>query len=129
MSRPQRGRPAAMLWLGLWFALAILFGVMVIDAWQRRAPAVVWLFWFLPLAVLLPGIFRDRLRSVAWLSFLTLLYFVAAVQRIFAEPGSPRAIVELLAVISLFLASMFYIRQRGPELRLAQDAREGELPE
>ena len=117
-----------MLWLALWVSIAVLIGAMAIDAWQRRAPALFWLLLFLPLAVLLPGIIRDRLRSVAWLSFLTLLYFVAAVQRIFAEPGSPRAIVELLAVISLFLASMFYIRQRGPELRPAPDG-QGEAPE
>ncbi|MEM6774189.1 MAG: DUF2069 domain-containing protein [Pseudomonadota bacterium] len=118
-----------MLWLGLWIALATLLLAITTDAWQRRAPVVVWLVWLLPLAVLLPGVLRDRLRSVAWLSFLTLLYFVAAVQRIFAEPESLRAIVQLLAVISLFLASMFYIRQRGPELRPAQDARDGEHPE
>ncbi len=118
-----------MLWLALWVSIAVFAGAMAIDAWQRRAPALFWLLWFLPLAVLLPGILRDRLRSVAWLSFLTLLYFVAAVQRIFAEPGSPRALVELLAVISLFLASMFYIRQRGPELRPAQDGPQGEAPE
>jgi hypothetical protein len=49
---------------------------------------------------------------MAWLSFVTLMYFVAAVQRIFAEPGSARAQVELLAVIALFLATMFYVRMR-----------------
>ena len=129
MSLPARGRSAATLWLALWVSIAVLFGAMAIDAWQRGAPPLVWLFWFLPLGVLLPGILRDRLRSVAWLSFLTLLYFVVAVQRIFAEPDSVRAIVQLVAVIALFMASMFYIRQRGPELRAASDAPQGEAPE
>jgi uncharacterized membrane protein len=63
---------------------------------------------------------RDRMRAVIWVSFVTLLYFLFAVQRVFAEPDSVRAIVELVAVIGLFNSSMFYVRYRARELR--QDA-------
>jgi uncharacterized membrane protein len=86
----------------------------------------VWVLWYLPLLVLVPGMLRDRLRSVAWLSFVSLMYFVVGVQRLFAEPGSLRAQVELLAVIGLFMASMFYVRQRGRELRAAAPAQQGD---
>jgi uncharacterized membrane protein len=95
--------------------------VLAIDAWVRRVPVVVGAIWFLPLLILIPGMARDRLRSVAWMSFVTLMYFVSGVQRVFAEPESLRAVAELSSVIALFLCSMLYIRQRGRELRASTD--------
>ncbi|MEE4279604.1 MAG: DUF2069 domain-containing protein [Halieaceae bacterium] len=120
-SATARGRASKLLWLGLWSTLALHAATMVADGLQRDVPAVVWLLWFLPLLVLIPGLLRDRLRSAAWLSFVTLMYFVVAVQRLFAEPDSVRASLELLAVVGVFLTSMFYIRSRGPELRAATE--------
>ncbi|MEE4108484.1 MAG: DUF2069 domain-containing protein [Halieaceae bacterium] len=116
-----RGTASTWLWLALWTSFLTLGVTMAIDGVGRSVPVVVWLLWYLPIAVFIPGMLRDRLRSMAWLSFVTLMYFVAAVQRIFAEPGSARAQLELLAVIALFLATMFYVRMRGPELRAARD--------
>jgi len=121
---PPRGTSSHWLHIGLWVALGVLIAVLALDAWRRQVPLVIGLFWFAPLAILLPGLLRDRLRSVAWLSFVTLLYFVGGVQRVFAEPDSPRAVLELLSVIALFLCSMFYIRQRGRELRAARPEEE-----
>lgn len=119
MSLP-RGTGVAWIWRGLWAGLVLLFATQIWDAWQRAVPAVIWIFWFLPLLVLLPGVVRDRLRSVTWLAFVSLLYFVWAVLRLFAEPHSPRALMEMFAVILLFVCSMFYVRQRARELRAAE---------
>ena len=118
----DRGVAAGWWWRGLWLSLAVLLGTQAWDAWQRAAPVLVLFFWFAPLLVVIPGMLRDRLRSVAWLSFVSLLYFVWAILRIFAEPESPRAQLELLAVIALFLCSMLYLRARGKELRSQHDA-------
>lgn len=112
-----RGSLTRWLWSGLWFGLLLLATTLLIDGFRRAVPLPVWGLWFLPLLVILPGLLRDRLRSVVWLCFVTLLYFVAAVQRLFAEPGSERALAELCAVILLFVCAMFYIRQRARELR------------
>ena len=117
----QRGRLAWRLWMGLWLSLAVLLGAQGVYAWQRAAPVVVWLCLFLPLLVLLPGLYRDRLRSVVWLSFVSLMYFLWSVLRVFAQPDSLRAQVELLAVVVLFLCAMFYIRQRARELRAVSE--------
>lgn len=117
----QRGRVAWRLWMGLWLSLAVLLGAQGVYAWQRAAPVVVWLCLFLPLLVLLPGLYRDRLRSVVWLSFVSLMYFLWSVLRVFAQPDSLRAQVELLAVVVLFLCAMFYIRQRARELRAVSE--------
>lgn len=121
-----RGASTRSLWIGLWVSLLLVAAAMIVDGVQRSVPLPVWVLWFLPLLILVPGMLRDRLRSFVWLSFVTLLYFVAAVQRIFAEPGSARAQLELAAVIVLFLCAMFYIRQRARELRgPATDSTEG----
>ena len=117
----RRGRVARRLWMGLWLSLAVLLGAQGVYAWQRSAPLAVWLFLFLPLLVLLPGLYRDRLRSVVWLSFVSLMYFLWSVLRVFAQPDSLRAQVELLAVVVLFLCAMFYIRQRARERRAVSE--------
>ena len=122
----RRGTVALWWWAGLWASLAVVFATLAWDGWQRSVPAVVLFFWFAPLLILVPGMLRDRLRSVAWLSFVSLLYFIWAILRIFAEPGSPRAQLELAAVIALFICSMLYVRSRGRELRARQ---ESEAPE
>lgn len=117
----RRGRGARRLWMGLWLSLVVLLGAQGVYAWQRSAPVAVWLCLFLPLLVLLPGLYRDRLRSVVWLSFVSLMYFLWSVLRVFAQPDSLRAQVELLAVVVLFLCAMFYIRQRARELRAVSE--------
>ena len=78
--------------------------------------------WVLPILILLPGVLKDRLRTVAWLCFVSLLYFLIAVPRSFAEPGNLRTLLELVSVIGLFVSTMFYLRFRGRALRAEADA-------
>ena len=124
MSEPKISRQGASLWfwLGLWVSVVVLLGTQIYDAWQRSAPVVVWLMWVLPILILLPGVLKDRLRTVAWLCFVSLLYFLIAVPRSFAEPGNLRTLLELVSVIGLFISTMFYLRFRGRALRAEADA-------
>lgn len=112
-----RGTNVLWIWLGTWCGLLMLLGTQALDAWQRSVPAALLFFWFVPLLILIPGILRDRLRSYTWLAFISLMFFVFAVLRLFAEPASFRAQTELVAVILLFMCSMFYVRQRSRELQ------------
>jgi uncharacterized membrane protein len=102
-------------------SVAVLLGCEIADAYLRGAPLVVWALKLAPVLIVLPGVLRDRMRSVVWLSFVSLLYFLFAVQRLFAEPASLRAQLELVAVVLLFLCSMFYVRWRARELRAANE--------
>jgi uncharacterized membrane protein len=114
-----RSRLTLGLWVTLWVAVALLLACEVLDGLRREAPALVMGIKLAPLLVVLPGALRDRMRAVVWLSFVSLLYFLFAVQRVFAEPASPRALLELLAVILVFITSMFYVRFRARERRAA----------
>ena len=87
------------------------------EAWLQQPPWIIWLGKLLPLLIFLPGLLRDRLRSYIWLCFVSLLYFVALVERLFAMPGSPLAVTGMVAVVTLFVAAMMYVRWRARELR------------
>ncbi|MFK7830843.1 MAG: DUF2069 domain-containing protein [Congregibacter sp.] len=117
MERAPRGVASSWLWRVLWLSLVTLLSTQALDAWTRAAPLIVWAVWFTPLLILLPGLLRDRLRSVTWVAFMSLLYFVWVVLRLFAEPTSGRAQLELLAVIGLFISAGFYVRERARDLR------------
>ena len=103
----------------IWVAWGVLVAQQVADAWLHQAPWIVWLAYCLPLLIFLPGMLRDRLRSYIWLCFVCLLYFMRLVVNLFAEPGSTLAIVGTVAVVTLFIAAMMYVRWRAREVRAA----------
>ena len=87
---------------------------------------MIWVAKLMPLLLFLPGIWRENLRSVIWLCFICLGYFVLLVQRLFALPGDAIAITGLAAVVVLFVAAMLYVRWRARALRAAATAVAGE---
>ncbi len=118
----QRGRLTQATWSLSWLAWVTLFLQQATDALIYEMPAIIWFGKLFPLLLFVPGMFRDRLRSFIWLCFVSLLYFVAQVERIFAQPGDMATIVGLVAVVTLFCASMMYVRWRARELRTADTA-------
>lgn len=97
----------------------LLLGQQGLDAGLNGAPWFIWAIKLLPLLLFLPGIYRDNLRSYIWLCFVSNMYFVVLVQRIFAQPGSPLVITGLVAVVLLFTFAMLYVRWRARDLRAA----------
>lgn len=112
-----RGRASAAAHLLVWVSWAVLLLQQLADAWLQQVPWIIWLGKLLPLLIFLPGLLRDRLRSYIWLCFVSLLYFIALVERLFAVPGSPLAVTGMVAVVVLFVAAMMYVRWRARELR------------
>jgi uncharacterized membrane protein len=97
-----------------WF---VLLCVQIIDSWSAQLPWIIWLGKILPLLIFLPGILSSNLRSYLWLCFVCLLYFLALVERLFAQPDSVLAIIGMIAVVALFNASMLFVRWRARELK------------
>ena len=104
-----------------WLSYGLLLLQQGVDAWMQQAPWIVWVIKLLPLLLFLPGMLRDRLRSFIWVCFVCLLYFIVLVQRLFVESGSPLVIVGTVAVVTLFIASMLYVRWRAREWRAASE--------
>lgn len=119
MITATRHGPSAIAFSLSWFGWALLLTQQVADAWLYRLPWILWLGKLLPLLIFLPGMLRDRLHSYIWLCLVCLFYFIALVERLFALPGDPMAITGTVAVVTLFTASMLYVRWRARELRAA----------
>ena len=115
----RRGRASAVAHCMIWVAWVVLVVQQLADAWLHQAPWIVWLAYCLPLLIFLPGMLRDKLRSYIWLCFISLLYFMRLVVKLFAEPGNALAIVGMIAVVTLFIAAMMYVRWRAREVRAA----------
>ena len=114
-----RGRLAAVALAAAWAGWSVLLAQQIADAWQHQLPWIIWLGKLVPLLIFLPGMLRDRLRTFIWLCFVSLLYFIALVERLFALPGNVQAIIGMVAVVTLFIAAMMYVRWRARELRAA----------
>ncbi len=102
----------------VWVSLTALLLQQGAQLWLSNAPAVVWVL-LLPLAIFIPGIIRDNLRSYIWLCFVCLLYFMRLVVAVFATEGGALAITGTVAVVILFISAMMYVRWRARELREA----------
>jgi len=94
----------------------ILMGQQAADAFVHQAPWIVWLGKLLPLMIFVPGIWRDNPRSYIWLCFVSLLYFISLVERVFAQPDDLLSFVGLAAVVMLFCSAMMYVRWRAKTL-------------
>lgn len=103
--------------LATWVSWLVLLVVQVVDAWQMQLPWIIWLGKVVPLLIFLPGMMRDNLRSYIWLCFVSLLYFLVLVERLFAQPDSVLAMIGMFAVVVLFLAAMLFVRWRARELK------------
>ncbi len=98
-------------------SLTLLILAQALDAWVRGAPLGIYLLRILPLAIFLPGLIRDQVRTYIWLCFVILLYFLTVVLRLFYDPADPVAWVAMASIVVFFNAAMLYARWRSQELR------------
>jgi len=120
-------RPSDKAYVLTWLSWLLLLSVQATDAWVHHLPWVLWLGKLLPLLLFLPGMLKNNLRSYIWLCFVSLLYFIAGVERLFAQPGSMLAVLGMLAVVVLFIAAMLFVRWRARELKAALNVPAGEV--
>ena len=111
-SMHARARVAAFIMKFSYFGLLI---ALTLSTWvwvqEGRQPSVtIWLIRLIPLAIFVSGLWKENLRSIAWLCFVVLLYFVMAV----TESMSPFALwinyVELAMTVLLFCSATIFIR-------------------
>ena len=71
---------------------------------------VVFIVQALPLALLLPSLIKKVYRAYSWLCFVTLIYFIFAVQRVFLSNSQVSDYIFLTMTVCLFLTSMMASR-------------------
>lgn len=99
-----------------WISFAVLFLQQLAEVWSLGAPWIIWLAVLLPLAIFVPGMARDNLRSYIWLCFVSLLYFMRLVVSLFADYTNALSIIGMVAVVLMFCSAMMYVRWRSREL-------------
>jgi uncharacterized membrane protein len=109
-----------------WGSLLLLALLQLVESVLQQPPLLVWIVRVLPLLIFVPGMRKDNLRSYIWLCFVCLLYFMTLVLRLFAQPTNPVAILAMICVVTLFVASMLYVRWRAQELKKENPDAQGE---
>jgi len=118
----ERKGKSAILWVLLWLFWLALLTQQTIAELRFNAPVQLLVIQVLPLLVFMPGVARDNLRSVIWLTFVLLGYFVWAVLAAFARSDDPLAQLGVALIVALFSVAALYIRFRGRELKSASGA-------
>jgi len=73
-------------------------------------PWIIALGRLLPLIIFIPGLIRVAPRTVIWLCFVSLMYFISGVERLFATPYSVSAWFAMVCIVTLFTAGMLWVR-------------------
>lgn len=99
-------------------SLILTVAAMSLALFRTGAGVGVYLVCFGPLALFMPGLVGDRVRTYIWLCFVILLYFIIVVLWLFNEPSDPvLAWTAMVAIVVFFNAAMLYGRWRSQELR------------
>lgn len=95
-----------------------------IGAWTfwLEPPAVdnLWVIWAvqtIPLLLPLYGLVKKAPRSFAWLCFIVLFYFSAAVVSLYQSPDSLYAALKTALTVTLFISAMLFCRWQAQENR------------
>jgi uncharacterized membrane protein len=104
------------------FLLTLTLGTWVWVQEGRQPSISIWLIRTVPVLLFAVGVFKEQLRSIAWLCFASLLYFAMAV----TEAMSPFVIwfnyIELAVVVLVFCSATAFIRWHAQVLRDSQQA-------
>lgn len=93
-----------------WGSLLLFLLVLLVNAVVSSMPLSLTIFTFLPLAILLPGLYAERYKTISMLCFVTLLYFIVTVTNLFAPTASLLDAAELVLLVVLFPAAMMFSR-------------------
>ena len=107
----EKSRRVVMLSFYALLAIFTAYGLVQFIR-EGNLPAVVflWTIKVIPLSIFIPGLHKRHLRTFAWLSFVSLLYFVIGVQTAFVEATRVYGIIVTIALSVLFCALIVYIR-------------------
>ncbi len=116
-------RVAVVFWLSyIGLVLEITLNTFVWHQEGRQGGIVIWLIRTLPLLVFLPWLIRRNHRSMVWLCFLLIMYFLVAVPNAMSPIGVWINHVEAWLVAILFSSSMMYSRWLQREAAAKQPA-------
>ena len=104
-------RIALMGFFGL-FALLMYWNTVLVTT--RLPVAFMLLITVTPLLLPMRGFLDARLKSCAWLAYISLIYFVHGCSEAYVDPNTRTyALLEILLSLMIFFGTTFYIRLSG----------------
>ena len=129
MSRFRWAGPSDKAHVLTWVSWVLLLFTQIADFWVYHLPIIILLGKVVPLLIFLPGMLKDNLRSYIWLCFVSLLYFIALVERLVAQPDNVLAALGMVGVVTMFIAAMMFVRWRAREIKLQTERESNALGE
>jgi|TARA_R110000822_G_scaffold59736_20_gene149019 uncharacterized membrane protein len=93
-----------------WSSFILLLLVLLLNGVVSKMPVSLMIFTFVPLLILVPGLYVERYKTISMLCFVTLLYFVVTVSNLFAADANAFDVAELVLLVVLFNAAMMFSR-------------------
>lgn len=78
-------------------------------------PLFIWVVLSLPLFIFIPGLISASHRAASWLSYVTMIYFIASILVYFTPRGDLWGGLMVLSTLVLFTATMLYTRWKKEE--------------
>jgi uncharacterized membrane protein len=95
-----------------WISYFLFILSLVVGGVVEGTPASLLVIVTLPLIIFLPGMARENYKSLAMLSFVTLMYFVPLVVNVMESDASIFDVTSVTMISILFMASMLFSRWR-----------------
>ncbi len=93
-----------------WGSLILFLLVLLLNGLQSTLSWKLMIFTFIPLLILLPGLYVERYKTISMLCFVTLLYFIVTVNNLFSPDANVFDWVELVLLVVMFSAAMMFSR-------------------
>lgn len=119
-------KKADIAWRILFVSFCLQIVVLTLTTWwlhqEGRQPSfTIWMIRIVPLLVFVPGMMSRNLRSLAWLCFVCLMYFMIAV----TEAMSPFRLwinyLEVALSVTVFTSAMMTIRWQAQATRIERE--------
>ena len=93
-----------------WLSIIIFLFVLLFNCLLKANRITIIVFTYLPITVLLPGIYKERYKTISMLCFVILLYFIVAVNNAFSPSSNYLDVVEILILVIMFGVAMLHSR-------------------
>lgn len=93
-----------------WGSLILFLLTLLLNGLQSTLSWKLMIFTFIPLLILLPGLYVERYKTISMLCFVTLLYFIVTVNNLFSPNANVFDWVELVLLVVMFSAAMMFSR-------------------
>jgi uncharacterized membrane protein len=107
---PNLGKKLRVGRLVTWGSFLLFLVVLLLNGLATDMPLSLMVFTFVPLLILVPGLYAERYKTISMLCFVTLLYFVVTVSNLFKADSNGFDVAEVVLLVVLFNAAMMFSR-------------------